>query len=82
MKTGIWKSIPKRGLVIVAGILLGIIAPACAQTTNADDALVIEATNAVKRTAAVPDGPAWRPMRGTKDHGIIRWGGGGKIREH
>ncbi len=78
MKTGIWKSIPKRGLVIVAGILLGIIAPACAQTTNADDALVIEATNAVEADVAVPDATALETDARAKDHGIISVGRGRK----
>ena len=54
MKTSIWKSIPKHGLAIVAGILLGIIAPACAQTTNADEPVPVETSNAADAIVTPP----------------------------
>lgn len=55
MKSNLWKRTLLGSPALVAGILLGILAPACAQPTNSDDAIAVEATNTTD-IAALPAG--------------------------
>lgn len=72
----------RTALGILAGILLGIIAPLCAQTTNDNDAVAVEAANAVEAEVATPEEIASGTNATARHHGAIQVGQGRRSRNH